>query len=346
MLRRISLIALTLSATAAAGCLERKEHLTVADDGSVQVVHHFKGQPGEFDGPGDALPTGLPWTVKDWDVARDDDGVDHHREARARFDRAADLPTTFGALDDPAPLRFHTEVHPEELPGGGVRWSFERRYEARDVAWRERIFEQHFSDELQDKIGSERPITEATKREALTALLAFERAKRLALLEQAIDRVVAARPGADAGALIRARLGARKRFADWFDKSWNVDLLEKMIDAPQSEKDDLEARFEKESTARATEGAAEIAAALRPAARADEIRDALREAYVTAKAIVTVSEDLQDEHFEVRVTLPGKVVLHDGAELADDGRTVVFKFSGKDLAGGPVVLRAVAEARP
>ena len=51
-----------------------------------------------------------------------------------------------------------------------------------------------------------------------------------------------------------------------------------------------------------------------------------------------VAQDLDDENFTVRVTLPGAVIADNGDEL--EGSTVVWTFSGKDLHDHDLVLVA------
>ena len=51
-----------------------------------------------------------------------------------------------------------------------------------------------------------------------------------------------------------------------------------------------------------------------------------------------VTQDLEDENFKVRVTLPGMVVSHNGESRF--GNTVTWEFDGKDLRDREMVLIA------
>lgn len=341
MRRRVPLV---LFAALLAGCLEREETIVVAPDGALEVRHRFKGDPGEFGPGGDALPSGAPWTVTDQDLKKDDGKVEHVREAKGRFASAGDLPRGFGPAGDTAPLAFTTSLTGEKLGDGSVRWTFERRYPARAWAWRQRLFERHFPDELQKKLGTkgDGPADPAARREALTGLLAFERAKHQALLEQAL--AVLARPGEDAAVAARRALRARTTFGAAFDREWKVAELEQLLDAPAGMKA-FEARYDASVVAASLRAGAEAAAA-EGGAGAEVAEALLRPALELARRTHQATEDLQDESFALRVTFPGKVVLSDAGTLEDGGRTAVWRWKGAELSDRELVLRAVAVAGP
>lgn len=328
------------------GCLEREERITVLPDGALDVVHVFKGDPGDFAPGGDALPSGPPWQVTERDAPRDDGQVDRVREARARFARAADVPEGFGAPGDEASLRFTTSLVVERLPEGATRYTFERRYEARAWAWRERLLEDHLPRATRERLAGKEPgrLDEAQRREALAGLLAFERGKGQALLERAL---AAAAPDDDPAAAARRGLRARTAYGAAFDGAWRVDDLARLLKAPRAEQVALEARYRAE-TRRAALAAgvdAALAEGAPPGARA-ALEDALARAFDLERARLEATEDLQDERFVVRVTFPGPVALSDAQALEDGGRTAVFRFDGAALNDRPQVLRAVAVLRP
>ncbi len=344
MRRRLLLLPLIVLLS---GCLEREERVTVAADGGVAVEHRFKGDAAEFGPIGDALPeAGGPWTVTDEEVARSDgEGSDHVRRASARFSDAAALPDGFGKPGDASALRFTTSVTQERLADGSTRTTFERRYLPRGWSWRERLRERHLPQALLDRLGKEEEGAkkEATKREALVGLLAFERAKGQALLERALQAVaVAGEPGAVAA---RRALDARARFGAAFDAAWKTDDVLKLVSAPRAEQAALEARYRAQTLDAAV--AAGVEAALAAGAGGEAaLEGTLRAALEAERRTLEATEDLQDETFCVRVTLPGRVVLSDAEALEDDGRTAVLRFGGKELAESPLVLRVVSIAKP
>ncbi len=348
MSRPLTLVPALVAAVALTGCLERDERITVSPDGALEVVLRLKGDPGEFGPVGDALPGGPPWLVTDREVPREDGrGTDHVREARARFARAEDVPTTFGAPGDEASLRFRTALTVDRLADGGTRYTFERRYEPRAWSWRERLLERHLPQEVRDRLAgkTEGPMDERLQRDALAGLLAFERAKGQALVEDALGAVA---PAAEEPAVAARRaLRARAAYAAGFDAAWQVDDLQALLGAPRSEQVALEARYREETRRLAVQAGADasVAEGAAPGARA-ALEDELGAAFDAARARLEATEDLQDESFVVRVTFPGPVALSDADALEDDGRTAVFRFQGKDLADQPHVLRAVAIAKP
>ncbi len=189
------------------GCLERKERIVVRADGLVTVSHAFKGDAAEVaETSADKLPTGGVWRVHDEDVPRaGGDGSDHVRTASAELATAGEIPETFGAPDDPAPLRAKTSVSTERTRDGKTRWTFERRYAPRSRAWRQRLFERHFPEalrkELEQKAGDP-PLPDEVLARAADALVRFERDRNAALLESALTSLG---PSADAYVLATAR---------------------------------------------------------------------------------------------------------------------------------------------
>lgn len=343
MRRTLLLLPLTLLLS---GCLEREERVVVAPDGGVSVEHRFQGDAAEFGPVGDALPeAGGAWTVTDEDVARKDGkGSDHVRRASGRFPDAGAVPEGFGRPGDTSSLRFTTSVTRERLPDGSTRTTFERRYLPRAWAWRERLRERHLPQALLDRLSKEPDETkkEAAKREALVGLLAFERAKGQALLERALQAVAVA--GEPAAVTARRALDARARFGAAFDAAWKTDDVLRLVSAPRAEQAALEARYRAQTIDAAV--AAGVDAAVAAGADGEAaLEAALRAALEAERRTLEATEDLQDETFCVRVTLPGAVALTDAEALEDDGRTAVFRFGGKELAEAPPVLRVVSISR-
>jgi hypothetical protein len=334
------LAALALATT---GCLERKETVKIAADGSIDVAATFKGDAGEFDpARADALPRGAPWTVSDRDVPRaDGKGSDHVREAAAHFARADDIPATAGDPGDPAPLAAHTSLAIEHEADGTTRWVFERRYDRRDYAWRESLFRKAFPDALRKELeaaSSEAggaPLPRPLVARAVDALLVFERTKAEALLERALGGADGVKAGTE------ERLAARAAFDRKFVETWRPEGLLAVLDAP-AERAKLEERYRAES---ARDAAHATARAVAPEGNA-ALEAKLEQAFVRERRVLDVTEALRAHGFEVRVVMPGKVTASDAEAIEDDGRTAVFRFAGEDLCDRDQVLRAVAEGRP
>lgn len=330
MIRHLPFAAvLTLLATS--GCLERREEILVRADGSLEVTHRFKGDPGEFgDDRPDALPRGAPWTVRDEDVRVDDSRTDRVRVATATFARAADVPATFGAAGDPAPLAMRTQVSVQRRPDGTSRWIFERRYGARSYAVRDRLFRRTFPGDVRKALERGEPIEGELLEKAVQAVVEFERSKVGLLLEQAIQATAPDR--ATAANLLAARRDVERAL----EADWTAEAVRDLIGGSAEEKLAVEERFRNES--------ARSAAAAGARALGDPAVEArLAEAFERARRVWDATEGLQDETFELRVTFPAPVVLSDAAALEDGGRTAVFRFGGEDLRDHDLVLRAVAE---
>jgi hypothetical protein len=322
------------------GCLERKERIHVGADGRISVSHAFKGDAGEFaETSADKLPTGAPWRLHDEDVARaGGDGSDHVRTAAAEFASAAEIPETFGAADDPAPLHAKTKVSIERTRDGKTRWVFERRYAARTRAWRQRLFERHFPEalrkELERKEGDP-PLADEVLARAADAVVRFERDRNALLLESALASFG---PSADAYVLVTAR----DAFVKSFEEAWKPEMVLSAIHGTADERAALDARYRDETLKAAARTGAKALAERLPDAGAD-LPARVEKAFATARRIHDATEQLQLHGFEVRVELPAKVVASNAEALDDDGRTAVFKLSGADLCDGEHVLRAVAE---
>ena len=295
-----------------AGCLEREETIVVGADGGVTITHRLKGDAAEFrEGRVDALPSG-----KDTATKRDDGGTEVVREATATYAAGEALPASFG---DAAALQFPTTV-----TVGMGSWVFERRYVGRRYAWRDRIFRRWFPQELQKAL--ERKEEGATK-QALAALIEFEKERIGTLLEEAMG----------AGASTRARLDARAAVAKAIAGEWTVERLEGWLASSQEDQARLDAKHREWSLGEAAR------------AGAAALGDARLEAKVGAefarlRRIYDATEDLQDESFVVRVTMPAAIKgADDRGEISEDGRTVTFRFKGEDLRDADLVLRVVAE---
>jgi hypothetical protein len=346
-----SLIVLALAGTLPlVGCLERKEKTTVHADGSVHVALSFKGDAGEFaPTAAEKLPTGAPWTVHDEDVARSDGkGTDHVRTADADFASAGAIPETFGSADDPAPLHAKTTVTVEHTKEGRTRWTFERRYAPRAHAWRDRIFNRWFPDDLMKALqekDEEGAIPDPTLRRAAAAVLDFEREKALVFLEDSLASV------APEKATPWVVLQARQRLIESFDKTWKVEDVVRTVKGTPEERTALETKYRDEVPKQVAAAAAFAARkAIEPSfdehggeLGLDRLQGDLTDAFERFRRIHDATEQLQVHSFEVRVELPGRIVLSDADTLEDDGKTAVWKFGGKDLNDRTQVLRAVAE---
>ncbi|MBI3725435.1 hypothetical protein HY251_16015 [bacterium] len=333
--------AVLLAVSLLPGCLERKERIVVRADGTIAIAHALKGDQGEF--ARDGLGIGAPWIVKDEDVVRDDaKGKDHVRSAEATFARMEDVPESFGTAGDPAPLHARTTLRTERLKDGRTRYTFERRYEARAFAWKQRIFEKNFPDELMRKLerhDGDPPLSEDKLRAATTALLQFEREKDEVLLDDALKAVTSADTV--------AQLSARAGFGRSFDAAWKVDDLLHWMELSPEESAKLDKRFheETEKAARAAAADALVDPSSLPGVRAD-LEAKVGKEFTKLRRILEETDALQGHSFEVKLELPCPITLSDADSIEGDGKVAVWKFGGKDMFDRERVLRVVAESKP
>lgn len=336
-----SLLGATLVGLTCGGCMQREERLVIHPDGSLDVTHTFSGPPAEFEPLGDALPTGDPWEVE---VRRR--GPEGHvvlvRTARARFAQVDQLPESFG---DEAALHMHTAVTIDRLSDGSIRTTFQRTYEPRAWAWHARL-ERDLPRTLREAVQQrERPTGLGDA--ALNGLLEVDLQRRQVLLEEALLAVVEAEEWA-APARTRVVLAAQSALATRYHSTWSAADVREWLGADQAGREELEGRFRRENADLAVEvGTWALLREGAPLEERQRLSAALRDAYLARERRMLVSEDLQDETFTLRVTFPGQVTNPGQGELQEDGRTVVFHFTGPDLNDAPLVLRAEAiEAAP
>lgn len=322
-----------------AACLERIETIDVSPDGSAVLKSVFKGDTVEFSGP-DALPgAGGPWLVTD-EVDKQDPKK-ATRTAELRVPAGSAFPTTYLATpDDPRAdrvLNFPTTLTITRAPAdatGVARtfYDFKRVYQLRDDArytLQRRLFEA--DDSVKDLRGVDPAKLNDDQRVRLVRALAkIEGEKYMQFADAGIAAIGKQWPQ-EIGLLVRQSVS---------DRITNVDGagLAAQLGKPDSE-----------------ERNAAIAQAVK--SFGDGIRDAVikqmtglgippdQQAAFMAGAEAeadrrAVTEDLADERWEVRVTLPGQVVAHNGDRV--EGNTVVWTFTGPYLMDRDQTLMATS----
>jgi len=323
------------TALAVAGCLERKEWLTVRRDGSVEYRIEYRGDPSDFSG-GDALPSRRGgWDVRDRMETEDDD-EEQVRTGVRRIAPHEPLPDSFAEPGTPeyeAALRFPTTVRIERRRDG-VYYHFRRAYEPRALAqWA------YYQQAMKERFGlqegkSWEDMSDQERRKLLEALRWFEgykHAEYVALAARALDDTWPQDYG----------LRLRRAVLDYFESADVQALLDLLSQSPSEERDERIARFGDEFVAGAADVLRrELRALRRPRAEVERFF----EAYDLAIARHDVTNDLQDETWEVRVTLPGTVVAHNGDDV--EGSTVVWTFDAKRLTDRELVLMATSRVAP
>jgi hypothetical protein len=176
-----------------AGCLERRETITVDPDGTVTIEARFStGSEAELY-EGDAVPLPAGGWIVDESVEIDDDEQERfHLVAEALFPPEAQLPDNYAMPGDPDTdlyLQFPTTVTIEDRPDG-VYYHFHRRYSGRGWARIEALRELLVDEKLKELEGT--PLEEYTRRDHVLVLRSyadFEAAKMLTFARAAFLEV-------------------------------------------------------------------------------------------------------------------------------------------------------------
>jgi hypothetical protein len=325
-----------------AGCLEREESVEVRADGSAAWAVRFAGKAREFNKPLDALPGVSPSAGAGWGLAVSG-SLDGHPESEVeiRGERViadfASMPDRFE--QDPASpayeagLKFPTRVW-TELRGDGLYYHFRRVYREREhrrFNWpRERLAK---NESLQKLLKQDQATwTDQQRGELVDALVSVELARQLELIAAAAEDMGADWPQ-DWGLRLR---NAAERYAAGavVNRERTLELLK------------LPATVERDA-ALATLGQ-DLVAGFVPALRAElaelGVGDTESRVYLDhlgrRSNRLSVTEDLGDEVFRVRVRLPGELVAHNGQSV--EAGWVVFEFSGESLQDRDADLRVTS----
>lgn len=306
------------------GCLERKETIRVDRDGSVRIRVEVEGDPGDFVG-GDALPdkyTG--WKTKD-EFETDDNGKEQQRRVATRdFAAGRPLPDSYADPDGAQygiALMFPTTLEIERRRDG-TYYHFRRVYEARAQARytvHRELFKQIFTelDELAGKDPAELTDEQRTRLvEILRLLEALKRAEYVAAGAAALEEEWPQDYG----------LRLRQAVMDHFQRADAAELVELLGEPDSPERNDAVNAFGDELIAAARDVLRQELAELRvPPHQAELFFDA----YDEEQARRAVTEDLDDETWEIRVEMPGEIVAHNATDC--DERGVTWAFPAKVL---------------
>ena len=313
------------------GCVERREKLVISPDGSVLWQVNLRSDSLDDLLRGDAVPTpGSLWIVRQGEERDDEGKVTHTLAAETAFNARRRVPDGFGSTADIQAgtcLVFPTTVTFEKR-NDGTYCHFTRTYQPRPWRAIELLREAH----IQQSIGhfdtdpaawtpdQRVTITQALARFEVEKNVYFLRAAWLeALPQQPQDRFLA--------------LAAQMRgILITLDYARLSNLLVPPQDAGQEAA--LDQAIKLESTqlqqmiiTRATEAASEFA--LLDGSEAA----ALLAAFEAQRRIQEVTEDLDDDGFEIEVQMPGTVVASNAGEVNGgvNGNTVTWKFKGESL---------------
>lgn len=320
-----------------AGCIERKEHITVRSDGSVRIKVTHTSESWDEMYLGDAWPRVEGGWLAINNSELDDDGKETFTlEAEAMFPLEAQLPSSYEISKDPFPgtsIRFPTELIIEERRDG-TYYHFSRTYTARPWAYVDAIrkeIESRFEEDDEEANSPQdlaeellTPVSLQSERDKqmkfIEALAEYEAVKLEHFSRLALADVV---PRAPQDVYLHARQ-ALLEATGGLDFEYLVDLM--MQEDSKTKDSALEEEAQKfEQGAR------------------DGITQALRESnWLSGSQIreffhrldwhreyLNITEELEDDAFDITIEMPGEIVADNAT--GREGRTVNWSFTGAEF---------------
>lgn len=332
---------LGLGAAMLAGCLERVESITIAPDGSAMLRSEFRGTPEDFKKTDDALPeAGGAWAVTQREE-RDAEGKPRVvRVAELSVARGDGLPGTYGAPDDPraaSGLAFPTTLR-VNTTGGHTYFDFSRTYvhreEAKYAYAKKRLMG---GDAFKAMEGKDPADMTGEQRELLMRTLArLEADKHVRFIDAGAAALEAERAWPQEVAL--SLRTAALEFADRFDIAEASTLLGR----PRTPERDAALEGVKREFMEGLHAA--IKASLdRFALPQDQVKRFI-DAALAERARRQATEDLADERWVVRVTMPGTIIAHNADRV--EGNTLVWEFTAEAIMDRDQTVRATSSIAP
>lgn len=343
-MNRMMSIALAALAVIAVGCINRKERITIYPDGSVKFKVKIEGDPQDVRN-GDALPT----VESGWDVTetieKQDDGKETlKRTAKLKIAPGRAIPDSYaqkgGRLARTA-LRFPTTLVMEDRDEG-TYYHLKRTYVRRPFNFAHYFEDKYLESEefkaIVEKAGDE--LTAAEHAKLAEVLIEIDELQTAAFVERAAARID---PPLAQDVLLQARQAALRVYQ-------SEDLSGQMIDILKSDRDDA---FENlENTLRESQDKALSTSLTAAGVHAGSVSEFM-DLYALTREAYEITEDLEDETWEVVVEMPGRIVAHNSFETSGDGEEeresaepgfsiVKWTFSGDALRDRDVVLMATS----
>ncbi len=322
-----SMILIIGCAVVLTGCLERKENLKIAPDGSMnwQVALETDSLDELYNG--DAVPRlAGGWIVQE-KTEKDNDGKEKFTlHAEASFKRNSALPSSFalrGSADESVVLQFPTTVKIQKR-SDGTYYQFNRVYHARPFAEVDFIQQKLVKDPLKE-IGTEQSKWSDDDRMKVVKTLAAFEVEKLLLFGRAAYKQGAPDSPQDGWLAVRDDMHA---FLNQMDYGTLANLLQPKKQQEDDEKNQLAVQAE----ARKFQLAAEerFKNDLKTFAGLDASKvDAVMSQYDLRKKEYEVTEDLNDDNFDMEVQMPGEIIASNADSV--DGNTARWGFKGEEF---------------
>ena len=290
------------------GCVKHEETITVSPDGVVHLKIEVAGDREDMENGAPALARAPGWEFHEHLVIKEDDDQEICRRIETTIPAGHPIPATYPTADSDgqALVIQHPTTLIVERRRGDTYYHFRRVFEPRPWAfvnyWRN-IFSEEYGDIDPDEMGREQTV------ELVEKLLGVGRRKELALINAAWRTMDEPWPQD----VRLAVYDAVSRAVSDVDMDRLVDLLE------SGEKDDDEVGDELDALTRRIEEQV-----------AEETRDAIRESGISERRAdsfqallqrerrrFVITEDYQDEEWDIRLEMPGTLLGHNGDEIVD-----------------------------
>ncbi len=324
--------AASFAALGVAGCLERKETITITKDGRVTIAIAYEGEKAYFETL-DALPAEASGWKVEREVKKEGDKEVVTLTAERRFGPNEELPDSFAPANDPDSklyLQFPTTVQ-RERRADGVYLHFRRIYPPRSWAYVQFWLDQLDDDNLKN-IGEKKPeeVTPEERVELMKAFASAEGLKQAELAERALkesekplrqDHWLAAR---------RALLNVYEEEVDWDSVGRRFEGM------PQERRD---AALEQESQRIFGEAQQAFIRSLQRDAGFDAERMKRFEAALAReKKYFEITNQLGAQAFNITVQMPGTIVAHNAEKSDQEDGSVQWEFDGTAFRDRPFEL--------
>lgn len=312
------------------GCVERKERITVREDGTVHIVVRHESESIDDLVDGDALPDPAAGWVVDLRLEQQDDRSVHVHEAIAAFGPGAALPSRHGPPGDPLAgqmLAFPTTLVVEKRRDG-VWWHFRRVYAPRRWAEWGALRESPAARRLEEFADLDVDATPEQIESLTRGVVDVFVERQLLLARRALVEAV---PSAPQDGWLRVTV-AMGRFGREMDAAPDVrDLLFAMKERDESKRGPAVTAAVRKLEARVETGLEEVVRIECGISGRDlsTFRAALRRQRKEAE----VTEDLADDRFEIVVEMPGTIMGSNSDSLL--GSSARWSFDGEDLFDRP-----------
>lgn len=316
-----------------AGCVKRKERIKVSKDGTVKIYLEYSGDREDMENGAPALARAPGWEFEQELVKKDDGSEEIRRDAKTRIPPGEKIPAVYPSDDPDA----HDLIvrHPTTLivehRDDATYYHFKRIYEPRNWAhvnywWND--LHNDYADKDPNKMSRDKQL------EFVKRILEIERQKQLELIRTALETA-----GQEwAQELWLSVHDIVTEIVRSVDTKTVLDLLVR-----QFEDEEKEAEREMEQLAEQVE--TQITRKIRDTLADASVRRAKIEEFVGAlqreRRRFAITEDYEDEEWDIRLTLPGHVVGHNG-ETMDDGR-IQWKFGGERFFDRQLILLATSK---